>query len=91
MLNKKQAGVVTAVALGGVLLGMSQVHGTGLTSWMSGKNHDRIIQIQKDGGTRDAVDGVEIAYFSNSSFQVTSPRGISIIVDPWRSPSTTNV
>jgi len=47
-------------------------------------NHDRIVQIQNEGGTRDAVDGVEVAYYSNSSFQVTSPKGISIIIDPWR-------
>lgn len=84
MLNRAQKAAVIGVVGGGVLLGMSQVQGTGLTSWKSDKNHDRIIQIQNEGGTRDAVDGVEIAYFSNSSFQVTSPRGVSIIVDPWR-------
>lgn len=84
MLAKWQnIGIASAVACG-VLLGITQVRATGLTSWQSGLNHDRIIQIQNEGGTREAVDGVEIAYFSNSSFQVTSPRGISIIIDPWR-------
>ena len=58
--------------------------GQGLTSWKSGLNHDRIIQIQNEGGTREAADGVEVSYYSNSSFRVVSPRGISIIVDPWR-------
>jgi len=84
MLAKWQKlGLATVVSCG-VMLGVTQVQGTGLTSWKSGLNHDRIIQIQNEGGTREAADGVEIAYFSNSSFQVTSPRGISIIVDPWR-------
>ena len=83
-MKRFQKVAVVAVVATGVLFGVAQVQGTGLTSWKSGKNHDRIIQIQNEGGTRDASDGVEVAYFSNSSFQVTSPRGISIIIDPWR-------
>ena len=27
---------------------------------------------------------IEVAFFSNSSFRVTSPKGISVLVDPWR-------
>ena len=83
MKNWQKGGLATLVAAG-VVFGIAQAQETGLTSWKSGKNHDRIIQIQNEGGTREATDGVEIAYYSNSSFQVTSPRGISIIVDPWR-------
>ena len=79
-----QKGALASVVTTGIIFGMTQAQSTGLTSWKSGNNHDRIIQIQKDGGTREASDGVEVSYFSNSSFQVTSPRGISIIVDPWR-------
>lgn len=75
---------LTGLVTFGIAAGMATAQGTGLTAWKSGLNHDRIIEIQNDGGTREAVDGVEIAYFSNSSFQVTSPRGISIIIDPWR-------
>jgi len=64
-----QKGAIGTVAVAGVALGMAaQAQGTGLTSWKSGLNHDRIIQIQKERGT---------------SFRVVSPRGISIIVDPW--------
>ena len=83
-MNKWQKGALTILTSAGVLFGIAQAQETGLTSWKSGNNHDRIIQIQNEGGTREAADGVEIAYFSNSSFQVTSPKGISIIVDPWR-------
>ncbi|MFK7853950.1 MAG: MBL fold metallo-hydrolase [Granulosicoccus sp.] len=79
-----QKSALASLVVGGVVFGIAQAQETGLTSWKSGKNHDRIIQIQNEGGTREATDGVEIAYFSNSSFQITSPRGISIIVDPWR-------
>ena len=73
-----------AITIAGVVFGIAQAQETGLTSWKSDKNHDRIIQIQNEGGTREAIDGVEIAYYSNSSFEITSPRGISMIVDPWR-------
>lgn len=83
MKNWQKCSLATVV-VAGIAFGIAQAQETGLTSWKSGKNHDRIIQIQKEGGTREAAEGVEIAYFSNSSFQVTSPRGISIIVDPWR-------
>ena len=79
-----QKGAIGTVAVAGVALGMAQAQGTGLTSWKSGLNHDRIIQIQNEGGTREATEGVEVSYYSNSSFKVVSPRGISIIVDPWR-------
>jgi len=84
MLKKKQKIGLLSLIVASVVLGMTQAQGTGLTSWKSDKNHDRIIQIQNEGGTRDAVDGVEVSYYSNSSFGVTSPKGISIIVDPWR-------
>ena len=79
-----QKGAIGTVAVAGVALGMAaQAQGTGLTSWKSGLNHDRIIQIQKERGTREATEGVEVSHYSNSSFRVVSPRGISIIVDPW--------
>ena len=75
--------VVVAVAIGGVL-GLGENVISQMNSWQSGKNHNRIIQIQNEGGTRDAVGSVEVSFYSNSSFGVTSPRGISMIVDPWR-------
>jgi len=83
-MNRWQKIVVALAVTVGVVFGIAQAQETGLTSWKSGNNHDRIIQIQKEGGTRAAADGVEVAFFSNSSFRVTSPRGISIMVDPWR-------
>lgn len=75
-------GVLTAA---GVSLGVvTQATGTGLTSWKSGKNHNRLIDIQNNGGVRADTGKVEIAYYSNSSFRLTSPKGITVLVDPWR-------
>lgn len=77
--------VAIAGAVGlGLALGMSQSAFSQLNSWKSGKNNNRLIQIQNEGGTQADAGSVEIAYYSNSSFSVTSPRGVSILVDPWR-------
>ena len=79
----KFALISAAVVIGGVV-GFGGDVISQMNAWQSGKNHDRIIQIQNEGGTRDAAGGVEISYYSNSSFSVTSPKGVSILVDPWR-------
>ena len=77
-------GVVGAVAVAGVGIGAVTANTSGLDTWMSGMNHNRIIQVQNEGGVQADSGKVGIAYFSNSSFQITSPRGITILVDPWR-------
>jgi len=64
------AGLVTVGMVGGLA---SEAISTGLDTWKSGK-----------GGTQPDSGKVGIAFYSNSSFQITSPRGISIIIDPWR-------
>ena len=84
-MKKWQTVTVTCAVALGVSLGVaSQVVGEGLTAWKSGKNNNRLIQIQQQGGVRDDTGKVEIAYYSNSSFRVTSPKGITVLVDPWR-------
>ena len=80
-----QIAALGSVASVGIMLGVvTQATGTGLTSWMSGNNHNRLIEIQNEGGVQPDSGSVEVAFFSNSSFRLTSPRGISILVDPWR-------
>ena len=77
-------GVVGAVASIGIGIGAVTASTSGLDTWMSGMNHNRIIEVQNAGGVQEDSGKVGIAFFSNSSFQVTSPRGITIMVDPWR-------
>jgi len=78
------SGIVAVAIAVGVVAQANDAVTTGLTSWMSGKNHNRLIQVQNEGGLRADSGGVEVAYYSNSSFSITSPRGISLLVDPWR-------
>ena len=58
----------------------------GLTTWRRSTNHNRMIDLQARAGAMDpAADGpVEIAYFGSSAFRITSPEGLSVMVDPWR-------
>lgn len=80
--HKTALAVFIAVGIiGGVA---SEAISTGLDTWKSGNNNNRIVDIQNTGGTQADTGKVGIAFFSNSSFQITSPRGISIIIDPWR-------
>jgi len=56
---------------------------TGLNAWQMTSNHNRMIELQAD--TTPAKDGpVEIAYYGSSAFKITSPKGVSVMIDPWR-------
>ncbi len=62
---------------------------TGLNVWQMTSNHNRMIELQAD--TSAPRDGpVELAYYGSSAFKITSPRGVSVMIDPWRNhPSRT--
>ncbi len=77
-------GGIGVMALAGVGIGAVMANTSGLDTWKSGKNHNRVIQVQNEGGVQADSGKVGIAFFSNSSFRITSPRGITIMVDPWR-------
>ena len=56
---------------------------TGLNVWKMASNHNRMIELQKGSAlTKDGA--VEIAYYGSSAFKITSPMGVSVMVDPWR-------
>ena len=46
-------------------------------------NHNRMIEIQA-GRSPPRDDPVEIAYYGSSAFRITSPNGVSVMIDPWR-------
>ena len=56
---------------------------TGLSAWRMASNHNRMIDLQRDPPTK-VVGPVELAYFGSSAFRITSPGGITVMVDPWR-------
>lgn len=77
-------GVIGATVLAGLGIGVVTANTSGLDTWMSGKNHNRIIEVQRSGGVQADSGKVGIDFFSNSAFRITSPKGITMMVDPWR-------
>lgn len=57
---------------------------SGPQAWKSSKNHNRMMELQRLSGSPAAPGEVEIAYFASSAFRITSPKGVSVLVDPWR-------
>ena len=56
---------------------------TGLNAWQMTSNHNRMIELQADKSP--ARDGpVDISYYGSSAFCITSPKGVNVMIDPWR-------
>lgn len=59
----------------------------GLQSWQLKTNHNRMLEFQQ--AQTGPVDGpVELAFFGSSAFRITSPSGLTIMLDPWRNLPT---
>jgi hypothetical protein len=57
----------------------------GQQTWRRETNHNRMIELQgKPMDPAATLGSVRIAYFGSSAFRITSPEGISVMVDPWR-------
>lgn len=58
----------------------------GLPTWQRSTNHNRMIDLQARAAGMDPARAgeVRIAYFGSSAFMITSPEGVSTMVDPWR-------
>jgi L-ascorbate metabolism protein UlaG (beta-lactamase superfamily) len=53
----------------------------GSNSWRNQTNHNAMITHQK--GVKSQGD-IELAYFGGSAFRITSPSGLTLMIDPWR-------
>ena len=58
----------------------------GLQSWQHATNHNKMIELQQGSGSSSGE--VELAHFGSSAFRITSPSGISVMLDPWRNLPT---
>jgi len=57
----------------------------GLWGWKQPENNNRMIAFQQ--GTAPAGPGcVELSFFGSSAFRITSPKGLTVMIDPWRNP-----
>lgn len=62
---------------------MSDRLNDGLWAWKQSENNNRMIDLQ-----RSAVgdNPVRLAYFGGSAFRITTPSGLTLMIDPWRNP-----
>ncbi|MGB3554702.1 MAG: MBL fold metallo-hydrolase [Jannaschia sp.] len=59
--------------------------GEGLWAWRQSENNNRMIALQSG----DRLDGpgegaIRLAYFGGSCFRITTPAGLTLMIDPWR-------
>lgn len=53
-------------------------------SWSFSENNNHLIALQKGGGDSSKAGPVKIDYFGHCAFRITSPKGLTILIDPWR-------
>ena len=58
----------------------------GLSAWRQSENNNRMIAFQENAIPAGSGGSVELAYFGGSAFRITSPAGLTIMIDPWRNP-----
>src|SRR5579863_3968196 len=54
------------------------------TSW----NDNSLITVQKNGGDPIRLGDVKIVFYGHDAFKITSPAGLTVLVDPWRNDPT---
>jgi L-ascorbate metabolism protein UlaG (beta-lactamase superfamily) len=62
----------------------SDTHAASSAVW----NDNSLIAVQKDGGDPTRLGDVKIEYYGHDAFKITSPRGLTVLTDPWRNDPT---
>jgi hypothetical protein len=47
-------------------------------------NDNSLIAIQKEGGDPTRAGDVKIEFYGHGAFKITSPKGLTVLTDPWR-------
>lgn len=59
----------------------------GLWAWKQSENNNRMIAVQGGQSLDGPGDGaIRLAYFGGSCFRITTPAGVTLMIDPWRNP-----
>jgi L-ascorbate metabolism protein UlaG (beta-lactamase superfamily) len=70
-------GALAAIAVAGPVKAQS-------VAYKQKSNNDRVIAFQQEGGLRPDNGEVTVGFYASSSFKITSPRGVEMLIDPWR-------
>ena len=58
---------------------------TGSVAWMQPDNNNGVIEAQKNGVSSPLAAGdVALEFYGHCAFKITSPRGATLLCDPWR-------
>lgn len=63
---------------------MTDQRNEGLWAWQQPENHNHMIELQE--ARPPAEQTIELAYFGASAFRITTPAGLTLMIDPWRNP-----
>ena len=53
-------------------------------AYLQQSNNDRVIALQRAGGIEPDDGVVTVSFYGGMAFKITSPRGVEIMIDPWR-------
>jgi L-ascorbate metabolism protein UlaG (beta-lactamase superfamily) len=79
--------IVTFVLLAltfGTRAQQSQTSPTPSAAW----DNNPLITVQKEGGDPARKGDVKIEFYGHDAFKITSPKGLTVLTDPWRNDST---
>ncbi|OYW59814.1 MAG: Zn-dependent hydrolase [Rhizobiales bacterium 12-68-15] len=65
---------------------MTDRRNEGLWAWRQRENHNHMIALQEAGPAPAGAGEIELAYFGGSAFRITTPAGLTLMIDPWRNP-----
>ena len=69
--------------------GNASAHGGhGGSTQLQKHNNDRVIAAQVYGGVHEDKGAVTISFHGNIAFEIVSPRGVKMFIDPWRNDIT---
>ncbi|MEH6580126.1 MAG: MBL fold metallo-hydrolase [Amphritea sp.] len=60
----------------------------GSESYNFGENNNKVIKAQTAGGDFTAPGDVKIDFYGHMAFKITSPKGLTMMIDPWRNDPT---
>ena len=84
-MNDRRWAQILLLGCGLHTVGVAFAHGIhGGSAQLETYNNDRTIAAQVYGGLHADAGAVKISFHGNIAFEIESPRGVKIFIDPWR-------
>jgi L-ascorbate metabolism protein UlaG (beta-lactamase superfamily) len=75
---------IAMASASGVYAQQSDASAARLPAW----NDNSLINIQKSGGDPTRAGDVKLEFYGHDAFKITSPAGLTVLIDPWRNDPT---